>query len=175
MISELSLTTTINTILGSNFRVQKSVIEKIVKQLNDASVAQDVELSSYGYLMYVLEHVGLQGLYRNGLAYGNLMSGYAETARKYKEDMPLHLVNASKYVGSVFNQLVDPDLCMSRLEGMSFPYVLYVLFAGAGQVDLVQKYRPEIEEQLRRYPGTLDLLPAKYKAVGEEVLNANIE
>lgn len=153
--------------------MNQGTLTKIVQQLNDLSRVHDVELSSYGYIMYVLEHIGLQGIYRNGFTYTNLMTGYAETARKYKEDMPLQLVNASKYVESVFNQLIDPDLCMKRLEGMSFPYVLYVLFTGAGQPDMVAQYRPEIEEQLRRYPGTLTLLPEKYKAVGEEVLNAN--
>lgn len=173
MISEQSLSTTLSTVLGNCYHMTQAMLTKITQQLNDLSTTHGVELSSYGYVMYVLEHIGLQGIYRNGFAYPNLMTGYAETARKYKEDMPIQLVNASKYVESVFNQLVDPELCMTRLEGMSFPYVLYVLFAGAGQPDMVEKYRPEIEEQLRRYPGTLALLPEKYKAVGEEVLNAN--
>lgn len=173
MISEHSLQTTMQSLLDRWYTIQPTTLKKIVEQLNKLSEVHQVQLSSYGYVMYVLERVGLQGIYRNALSYSNLMIGYAETARKYKEDMPLHLVNASKYVDSVFNQLTDPELCMTRLEGMSFPYVLYVLFAGAGQSDMVERYKPEIEEQLRRYPGTLALLPDKYRQVGEEVLHAN--
>lgn len=176
MISEQSLAQTILNLLGNTINLTRLNLKKIASQLNDLSDTHDVELSSYGYVHYVLEHVGLSGIYKGQLASSNLMSEYASAARAYKEDMPMLLVNANQYVEKVFNVIQDPDLCITRLEGMTFPYVLYILFAGAQMEHVVDKYRHEAIEHLRKYPGTLALLPERYKNVGEEVLNnANIE
>lgn len=147
--------------------------ERIADSLNKASDIHGVALSAYGYIMWVLEHCGISAITRGGLSMQANIDAYAAVAKKYKEDMPMHIINASNYVDKVFNTIQDPELCMVRLEGMSFPHVLYVLFAAAGQSDIVANYKTEIEEHLKRYPGSLDLLPEKFKSVGREVLNAD--
>lgn len=121
--------------------------------------------------MFALERIGVAGVYRNQLSSGQLVKEYAETARRYKEDMSTQLMNASKYVTSVFNTMQDPDMCFPKLEGMSYPYVLYVLFASQGHGDMVECWKKEATEHYRRYPGTVDNLPDNYKNVVEELLN----
>lgn len=134
-----------------------------------------MSLSEYGYVMYVLEHAGLGGIYHGRLADPQLMKGYATEARKHKEDMPTLLVNAKNYSERVFNVVQDPELFLPRLEGMSFPYVLFVLFAALGQPGMVDAYATEAREMLARYPGTLDALPGNIKNATLEALNADSE
>jgi hypothetical protein len=98
------------------------------------------------------------------------VKGYVEDAAKYRDDMPAMLLNAHTYVTSILANVADLETALKHLEGMSFPYVLYVLFAGSGQSDVVERYRPEAEEQLKRYPSTLDLLPESYRKVKEALL-----
>ena len=160
------------TLLGSN-QAGKVNCAKVAENLNRISRQNDVELSSYGYVMWALEHGGPTALYKNGLMSPAMMEAYAQASKTHKEDAPVMLINAGKYVDKVFSTIQDPMLCMERLEGMTFPYVLYLLFAAAGQTRLVMKYKSDTEEHLRRYPCTLALLPASFKAVGEEVLCAN--
>jgi hypothetical protein len=64
---------------------------------------------------------------------------------------------------------------MERLAGMSFPYVLFVLFAAQGHSEVVDRYRTETEELLKRYPGTLDKLPEHFRDTTKEALNADTE
>ena len=45
--------------------------------------------------------------------------------------------------------------------------------AGIGQADRVAKYRTQMEEQLKRYPSTLDKLPESFRKAGKEVLGEN--
>ena len=46
---------------------------------------------------------------------------------------------------------------------------------GFSDVHLVLINRPEAEEQMKRYPSTLDRLPESYRNVGKELLNADAE
>jgi hypothetical protein len=147
--------------------------ENIASQLAASEQAENVQLSEYGYIMYVLEHAGLGGIYHGRLADPLLIKGYASEARKHKEDMPTLLVNARRYAEKVFQVVQDPDMCMPRLEGMSFPYVLFVLFTALGQHNMVNAYRTETKELLARYPGTLDALPDNIKNATLEALNAD--
>lgn len=149
--------------------------EKLAEQLRALEVTNKVQLSEYGYIMYVLEHAGVAGIYHGRLSDSMLMDGYAKEARKHKEDLPSLLVNARKYAEKVFQLIQDPDLFMPRLEGMSFPYVLYILFAGLDQPYMVESYKTETKEMLARYPGTLDLLPENLKTKTLEALNADSE
>lgn len=147
----------------------------IADQLNALEQSNNVTLSEYGYVMYVLEHAGMGGIYHGRLSDPQLMAGYAQEARKYREDMPTLLVNAKKYAEKVFSIVLDPDLFLPRLEGMSFPYVLFVLFTALGQPDMVVGYKTATAELLSRYPGTLDLLPENIQKLTQEALNADSE
>jgi hypothetical protein len=112
----------------------------------------------------------VKSAWRNVLCSDAAVKGYVEDAAKFRDDMPAMLVNAHAYVTSILANVADLDTAMRQLEGMSFPYVLYVLFAGSGQEEVVERYRPEAEEQLRRYPSTLDLLPESYRSLKETLL-----
>lgn len=150
--------------------------ERIAELLTDAEASSGVSLSAYGYVMWTLEHCGLSEIPRGALARPSSVHGYMEDAKSFRDDMPKMLLNASRYSDKVFNTLEDLDSCMYRLEGMSYPYVLYILFAAAGKGRLVAKYRTETQEQLRRYPATLDKLPELFREAGKELLeDANTE
>jgi len=147
----------------------------IANQLNALEQSQNVRLSEYGYVMYALEHAGMGGIYHGRLSDPQLMEGYAKDARKYKEDLPVLLVNAKEYAEKVIQVVQDPDLIMMRLEGMSFPYVLFILFTVLNQPGMVEPYRTETLELMTRYPGTLDALPENIKNHVQEELNADSE
>ena len=132
-------------------------------------------VTAYGYVMYALEHHGSMCAYNNVFSSDACVKGYVDSARKYKEDMPALLLNAHEYVSKMLVNIPDIDVCLKQLEGMTFPYVLYVLFAGGGNADTVRRYRPEMEEQMRRYPSTLDALPESYRTIGEEVIHADTD
>lgn len=149
--------------------------ENAANQLNALEQSQKVQLSAYGYIMYALEHAGMGGIYHGRLSDPQMMEGYAREAKKYKEDMPTLLVNARDYASRVFSVIQEPDLILPRLEGMSFPYVLFVLFAALGQPSMVDIYRTETQELLARYPGTLDALPENIQKLTQEALNADVE
>lgn len=134
-----------------------------------------IRLSPYGYVMYAIDHYGYKCAYKNLMASKNVVEAYEKTALKYRDDMPAMLLNAKSYVTKIFSNIPDVSACLRQLEGMTFPYIMYVLFAGGGSADVVMQYRPEIEEQMKRYPSTLDLLPASYKKVGQEIVDADPE
>ena len=175
MISAQLLIATLKQLLDN--AVPKNINpESIAKQLNELEHVVDTRLSEYGYVMYVLEHAGLGGIYHGRLSDPMLMKGYAETAKKTKEDLPALLVNAKEYADKVFECVQDPDLFMPRLEGMSFPYVLFILFTATGNPAMVEQYTTETKELIARYPGTLDKLPESFQtAVQEALANADIE
>lgn len=172
MISEQSFKQTLQSLLGSHVS-SKTDCAKIAANLNKASQHNEVELSSYGYIMWVLEHGGPAAIYKRALQYPAMMEEYAQAAKAHMEDTPVMLVNAGKYVDKVFTTIQDPDLCMERLEGMTFPHILYLLFAASGQKELVAKYQAETHEFFKRFPGTLKALPESFRLAGEEVLCAN--
>lgn len=174
MISVDSLKATLTGLLGS--RVPSGFpFEVVAKSLLKQEKARDIKLSSYGYLMYAIDHYGAGILYRNVLASNKTIEGYAAEADKYRTDMPVMLVNAAQYVEHIFNLIPDMETCFRKLEDMTFPYVLYVLFTAGGQEELVAKYKEDFEEHMHRYPSTLDLLPESYKNVGTEVSDADIK
>ena len=118
MISQDKLRQTIQSLLDG--AVPKNLnAESIANQLSTLESSYGVELSEYGYVMYVLEHAGVGGIYHGRLSDSQLMDGYAQAARKHKEDMPSLLVNAKNYAEKVFSVIQEPTLLMPRLEGMS--------------------------------------------------------
>lgn len=149
--------------------------DNIADKLNALEQANNVQLSEYGYLMYALEHVGLAGIYHGRLSDIMLMTEYAREARKQKEDLPTLLVNAKEYSQRIFSVIQDPDLCMTRLAGMSFPHVIYILFAATGNADMAEQYKTETQELLARYPGTLDQLPETFQTAVKEAISADIQ
>lgn len=172
MISSEKLKQTIQSLLDG--AVPKNLnAESIANQLAALETSYGVELSEYGYVMYVLEHAGVGGIYHGRLSDSQLMDGYAKDARKHKEDMPSLLINAKNYASNVFSVIQEPSLFLPRLEGMSFPYVLFVLFTALGQPEMVDAYKTETQELLARYPGTLDLLPENIKNRTLEALSAD--
>lgn len=174
MISEAQLQQVLDQLLGHAVP-KKLNVESIAQQLSALEDTNRTQLSEYGYAMYALEHVGLSGIYHGRLADMSIMDGYAKEAKKYKEDMPVLLVNASQYADKVFSVVQDPDLCMSRLSGMSYPYVLFVLFAGTGHPEMVMQFLEETREIMDRYPDTLSMLPENFQTATKEALaNADI-
>lgn len=169
MISEQSLATNLTTLLGSS-KPGKLDVAALAQRLNDAAESHGIELSSYGYIMHVVEKYGMQGVYRGMLGTKESIDSYVNEANNFRSSMMGLVVNASNYAKSVFANVTDPDLCMKRLEEMSYPYVLYVLFCGLGQTVQAEPYRLSAEEHFRRYPATAELLPDKFKNVAEEFL-----
>lgn len=169
MISEQSLTTNLTTLLGRP--PQRLDLHALADRLNESAAEHAIELSSYGYVMHVIEKYGMQGIYKGMLGTKDSISSYVTEARNYRDSMMELLVNASSYAKNVFSQVTDPDICMKRLEEMSFPYVLYVLFCGLGQPEQVEQFREEAEEHFRRYPSTADKLTPKFRNVVEEFLS----
>ena len=149
--------------------------DRIATQLSALEESQNVPLSAYGYVMYFLEHAGMGGIYHGRLSDPKLMEDYALLAKKYKEDLPVLLVNAKEYAEKVIQVVQDPDLIIMRLEGMSFPYVLFILFTVLRQPAMVEQYRTETTELLKRYPGTLMQLPENIQTLVQEELNADTE
>lgn len=137
--------------------------DKLLSQLNKYAESSGVVLTFYGLLKYAAERYGGNALYENVLLSDKTVSGYADAARHYKEDMPAALVNAGNYMKALSGQIGDVEMCIKQLERMSFPYVIYILFAGSGHEKLVEQYRPAAAEHMRRYPSTLDLVPERYK------------
>lgn len=131
-----------------------------------------MELSAYGFAKFIFDLYGVKALYQNVGGSSTAVQKYAEAAKVLMDDMPVMLLNASAYVQKIFEVITDKELCFKQLEGMTFPYVMYVLFAGGEQPELVEQYRPEFEEQMKRYPSMLDKLPAAFKQL-KETVNAN--
>jgi len=175
MISEAQLKAILDQLLGHAVP-RKLNIESIAQQLSVMEQTNKTKLSAYGYAMYALEHVGLSGIYHGRLADASVMDGYSKEAKKYKDDMPVLLVNASQYADRVFSVVQDPELCMKRLAGMSYPYVIFVLFAGTGHSEMVACFLEETREILDRYPDTLTLLPETFQTATKEALaNADLQ
>lgn len=174
MISEEDLRKTAKNLLGSLIP-DSFPFDSLADRLSSAEIVSDIALSAYGFFMWCLDHYGTKITWTNVVNSDKAVDGYVGAAEKYREDMPVLLLNANVYVTRIMSNVADLDTCFKQLEGMTFPYVLYVLFAGSGQHDIVERYKAEAEEQLRRYPSTLDLLPETYRNVGKEVLNADIE
>ena len=170
MISEQSLATNLTTLLGSS-KPGKLDVAALAQRLNDAAESHGIELSSYGYIMHVVEKYGMQGVYRGMLGTKESIDSYVSEANNFRSSMMGLIVNASNYAKSVFSNVTDPDLCMKRLEEMSYPYVLYVLFCGLGQPEQVEGFREEAEDHFRRYPSTADKLTPKFRNVVEEFLS----
>ena len=55
-----------------------------------------------------------------------------------------------------------------------YPYVLYILFKGSDQGNLVEEFKESTQELLKKYPSILSKLPDRYKKVGEDIMNENI-
>lgn len=149
--------------------------ERVVDKMSQFEDENGITLSEYGYVMWAVDHYGWKCAYKNLMASEDVVQGYMDEALKYMLDMPILLVNAHKYLGKLLGNIANFDTCMQLLEGMSYPYIIYTLLAGTGQVDKVAKYRPEMEEQMRRYPSTLDKLPESFRKVGQEVLDENAD
>jgi len=168
MVSETELRETAVSLLSS--LVDGIDFGPLAEALSAQEQSRNLELSPYGHVLWCLDHYGVKSAWRNVLCSDAAVKGYVEDAAKFRDDMPAMLVNAHAYVTSILANVADLDTAMRQLEGMSFPYVLYVLFAGSGQEEVVERYRPEAEEQLRRYPSTLDLLPESYRSLKETLL-----
>lgn len=172
MTSELLLQT-IRRILDN--AVPKNLnADNIVEQLSAMERSYNIALSEYGYIMYVLEHAGLSGIYHGRLSDASLITAYAKEACRYRDDLPTLVVNAKAYSERIYSVIQDPDLCMSRLEGMSFPHVIYILFSAIGNPEMAEQYKTATKELLARYPGTLDLLPETFQTAVKEAISADI-
>ena len=175
MISADELKKTAKNLLGSSNISPDVNWNKIADQLKEHEQESAIELTSYGFFMWAIEHYGASALFKNLLASEKLTRGYAECAASMRDDMPSLLYNAHIYVSKLMGNVSDIGVCFKHLEGMTFPYVLYVLFTGSGQEDVVQSYKTSLIEVLKRYPSTLDKLPESYRNVGKEILNADAE
>lgn len=132
----------------------------------------NIELSPYGYIMWALDNYGWQCGYSNMLTSEGVVKGYCAAAIKYRDDMPEMLLNANDYFSRVMNNVADTEAALKHLEGMSTPYILYVLLAPY-YAEMADRYREAAEEQLKRYPSTLDKLTGSYKRLKEVLLHAD--
>lgn len=173
MISAESVKQTVIELFG-NVIPAKCNFEKIAQELNDYQERYGIKLSEYGFAKFMFDLYGVKSLYTTMGISAQTVQKYAETAVRIRDDMPSLLLNCSKYVQKLFNVITDTDLCFKQLEGMTFPYVMYVLFAGSGKDDLVERYADEFNEQMMRYPSTLDKLPQQFR-LAEETENADTE
>ena len=174
MISENNLRGVVRSLLNE-MAPEDLPYGDIAGLLSKKEVDADIRLSSYGYILWVVDHFGYRSLFKNILTSQKSIDGYAAEAVKMRDDMPAMLLNAQVYVTKIFSNVADTDVCFKYLEGMTYPYVLYVLFAGSGSKETVERYRPSMEETMKRYPSTLDLLPESYKKTGEEFIDADTE
>ena len=169
MVSQNNLERTARRLLGE-FVPADFPFAQLADELSRREEKLNIKLSAYGHVMWAYDHYGTKCAFKNILDSSHVIDGYVNAALKYKNDMPAMLVNASMYVTTIMSNISDLDTCFEKLEGMTFPYVMYILFAASGDRSLVERYRSQAEEQLRRYPSTLDLLPESYRKIGEELL-----
>ena len=144
----------------------------LARQLNKWSEQCKIRLTFYGLFRWAVDKYGGKALFENVLLSDTAASGYAAAAVHYREDMPAAIVNAGNYLNALSAQMGDIEICLRQLEHMSFPYIIYVLFAGAGQEAMVEQYRPAFVDHMRRYPSTLESLPERYRNIsleGEDV------
>lgn len=173
MVSEQSLQAELTSLLGE-YAPRNYQFKKVAKGLNRFEEEYAINLSAYGFFMWCIDKYGSKILYGN-MTTGKAVEGYAKDALKYRDDLPSLMVNAVDYVSKIFEQFADIDQCFTRLVEMTYPYILYVLFAADGHTEMAKRFRPEIEEQLKRYPSTLDSLPESFRKIGEEVQNAGLK
>lgn len=147
----------------------------VAQRLTELEEANSMTLSPYGYIMWAVDHYGYKCAHKNCLASDKVLQGYAADALKTRDDMPAMLMNAHVYVTKVMSNVADMGMCFRQLEGMTFPYILYILFAGSGKQSVVAGYREKAKEHLRRYPSALDLLPDAYKALASELGDSNAD
>lgn len=174
MISEENLRNTMNRVLGSLAKPDFPYW-RVAETLSRFEQDNGMRLSAYGYVMWAVDHHGYKCAYSNLMASANVTGGYCDAAKNYRDDMPAMLVNANLYATKILSNVADLDTCLRQLEGMTFPYVLYTLFTGTGQVDVVERYRNDFQEHMRRYPSTLDLLPESFRKVGDDILAGNAD
>lgn len=174
MVSVEQLQRTMTSLLGDAVP-RDFPFGKVSQMLCAYEAEYGLTLSAYGYVRWAIDHYGYKCLFKNLMASDKVVGDYAKEALKYMEDMPLMLNNAIMYANQLMANIADQAVCMKQLEGMTFPYVLYTFFAAGGCREVVEVYRPQMEEQMLRYPSTLDKLPESFKAVGREILNADAE
>ena len=171
MISEEELKEAVAAVLGS---VESGVrFGDLADGLNSASRERSIRLSAYGFAKWAVERHGGKALYRNVLSSQDNVAGYVNAAVRYRDDMPSMLLSAHEYAEKLLANIGDVEICLKQMEGMSFPYVMYILFAGSGQPEIVECYRDEAAEHIRRYPDTLALLPEGFKAIGRALEDAD--
>lgn len=173
MISEQELRSEIYKFLGD--KTPRNIqIDKLHTLICTKEKENNVVFSVYGYIIYVLENYGSKALYANVLTSEKAVSGYFKEYTKQRDDMPLLLLNARDYSEHVLETIPDIDLCIKKLTGMSYPYVLYILFKGSDQGNFVEEFKESTQELLKKYPSILSKLPDRYKKVGEDIMNENI-
>ena len=174
MVSQDNLRETANRLLG-NAAAGDMPWDRMAEILSNYEQSMSVSLSAYGYIMWAHDHYRAKCAYKNILSSVNVMNENASEAKRLMEHIPELLVNAHTYVTKIMSNVPDLEACFQHLEGMSFPYVLYVLFAGTGQKELVQRYKIETAELLKRYPSAFDKLPESFRLAGQEATYADIE
>ena len=168
MISEDRLTNEVVSILHRlpNGMPVKRIVEMLQRYERDNAVV----LSCYGYVMHVIEHRGVQAFWSSIIGSEKSVKAYCDDALDMRDNLPELLVNASEYLSSVMERVPDQERALKCVEGMTFPYVLYLLFEGAGQHLLSAKYLQEAEEIAKRYPSAFDKLTDSYREAGEKLV-----
>ena len=168
MISEDQLTNDVVSILH---RLPNGMpVKKIVDMLRKYERDKDIKLSCYGYVMYVIEHRGVQAFWSSVIGSEKTVKAYCDDAVNLRDDLPGLLVNASEYLSKVMARIPDREMALEYVAGMTFPYVLYLLFEGAGQHLLSVKYLQEAEEIAKRYPSAFDKLTDAYREAGKKLV-----
>lgn len=143
---------------------------KVAGWLNDTGKKHGLELGPYGYILYVMDKFGDRSMWGNILSSVKIIEDYGAESARIRDDFPVLLLNAETYFSRLAGSIPDMDMCLGRLSGMTFPYVLYILFAGTGQIGMAERYRTEAEELAKRYPSAFDKLPGVFQQAGKELL-----
>jgi|BioPla2DNA2_1021312.scaffolds.fasta_scaffold10993_6 hypothetical protein len=159
-----SITNDIIKILG--YVPSKFDPEEVASDMNHRQREKRIELTVYGLFMWCVDKYGEKALFGNVLSNTGNIASYADAAVAIRDDFPVLLLNAGEYVRLTMSKIPDVSTCVEKVVGMSFPHVVYVLFAGGGQQMYVQDLKPQFDEMLQKYPSALDRLPGAYRGVG---------
>lgn len=138
--------------------------------LTQAEADRRVKLSAYGFIKYLLDNLGYKVFWRNLGVNTDRVKAFAAADVLMRDDMPDMLVNASLYLKNVMARIYDREMAIEFLERMSFPYVLWLLYKGAGMEDMAKKYEDETYETLLCHPDCFSKLPESYQQYGKDLL-----
>ena len=166
MLSESELMGSLRTLLGRHAeKTRPTQLREATERINRLEDQHGIRVSPYGLVRWAIDRYGYRAGDSSMAVSRQVIDGYVEEAVKLRDDMPCMVLNANEYLERLASNMGDMETVLGHLERMSMPYILYVLFAGAGMPEYAERYRQDAAEHLRRYPSTLDLLPEPFRSL----------